>query len=237
MSENNENYEKEKEVINDNKPRRLELDSINNTETITTKREEEKEISETNEINEQNEIKNLDKLDDVQTKEDQQEEEDKQEKEKEDINESNEIEKNKNKKENVQKEEETSRNPSNTINYQISTIETDNSINSVRIRHPNFDMYKDNLIKMSIPIVRNERYNSLKKFDYVFKKRLNEDKNKKLIKLKKENGTNEESIEEIRKLEEPVELTETEIRKYLELYQTEEVEESLQELKEAKKKL
>ena len=36
-------------------------------------------------------------------------------------------------------------------------------------------------------------------------------------------------------MEEPVELTETEIRKYLELYQTEEVEESLQELKEAKK--
>ena len=41
MSENNENYEREKEVINDNKQRRLELDSINNTETITTKIEEE----------------------------------------------------------------------------------------------------------------------------------------------------------------------------------------------------
>ena len=237
MSENNENYEKEKEkeVINDNKSRRLELDSINNTETITTKREEDKEISETNEMNDQNEIKNLDKLDEGQIKEDQQKEEDEEEKEKEDINESNKIEKSENKKDHVQKEEETTRNPSNTINYQISTIETDNSINSVHIRHPNFDTYKNNLIKMSIPIVRNERYNSLKKFDYVFKKRLNEDKNKKLIKLKNENGTNEESIEEIRKLEEPVELTETEIRKYLELYQTEEVEESLQELKEAKK--
>ena len=88
-------------------------------------------------------------------------------------------------------------------------------------------MYKENLIKMSSPQIRNEKYNSLKKFEYTFKKKLKENKLK--------SGNSDDKSEELRKLEETLELTEIEQRKYLELYNTEEIEEDLNKLKITKK--
>ena len=236
MSENNENIEKEV-IKEDDNSKKIDEEPLDNSKTMSPQEESPKENPETNEQeqkNEEIENNNIDNTINQQTEEEQKETQPEEKKEEENKKKSTEEEiKKKNDRNNEKKE--SNRNKMNTVNYHISTLETDNSVKSVRIRNPNIEIYKENLIKMSLPTVRNEKYNSLKRFDYVFKRRLNEDKNRKLLQIKNKSLSSEDAIEEIRKMEEPVELTETEIRKYLELYQTEEVEESLQELKEAKK--
>ena len=222
MIENNE--ETENEIMKDNtiskhEEHKNEPANQSESELLQSNKEDLNENLETNKSNEQNNINKLDlsEKDENEHSIEKEEEED----QKENDNESK-----------IQDEEHSDniednhRNQINAVNhnYNISTNETDNSS---QIRDPQILMYKENLIKMSSPQIRNEKYNSLKKFEYTFKKKLKENKLK--------SGNSDDNIEELRKLEETVELTEIEQRKYLELYNTEEIEEELNNLKLTKK--
>jgi len=190
---------------------------------LQSNREDLNENPETNQPNEQNEIN---KLDLSEKNENDHSYEKEQEQEQEEVQEHNDNESKIENEEQNDNNENDERNQNNGINhnYNISTNETDNSS---QIKDPQILMYKESLIKMSSPQIRNEKYNSLKKFEYTFKKRLNENKLK--------SGNSNDKIEELKKLEETLELTEVEQRKYLELYNTEEIEKELNNLKIAKK--
>ena len=224
MIENNE--ETENEIMKDNniskhEEHKNEPTNKSESELLQSNKEDLNENPETNKSNEQNDINKLDlsgKDENEHSIEKEQEED-----QKENDNESKIQEEEHNDYDNI---EDNDRNQINAINhnYNISTNETDNSS---QIRDPQILMYKENLIKMSSPQIRNEKYNSLKKFEYTFKKKLKENKLK--------SGNLDDSIGELRKLEDTVELTEIEQRKYLELYNTEEIEEELNNLKLTKK--
>ena len=203
MNENNE--ETENEMMKDNnisKNEEHKNESINHLESelLQSNKEDLNENPETNQPNEQNEINKLD-LSEKNENDHSIEKEQEQEQEQEEVQEHNDNEsKMENEKQNDNNEDDE-RNQNNGINhnYNISTNETDNSS---QIKDPQILMYKESLIKMSSPQIRNEKYNSLKKFEYTFKKKLNENKLK--------SGHSDDKSEELRKLEETVELTEIE---------------------------
>ena len=232
MTENNE--ETENEMMKDNnisnhEEHKNEPANQSESELLQSNKEDLNENPENNKSNEQNEINKLD-LSEKEEKDENDENEHSIEKEQEQEEDQNENDNDNESK--IQDEEhndnieDNDENQGNEINhnYNISSNETDNSS---QIRDPQILKYKENLIKMSSPQIRNEKYNSLKKFEYTFKKKLNENKLK--------SGHSDDKSEELRKLEETVELTEIEQRKYLELYNTEEIEEELSKLKLEKK--
>ena len=225
MNENNEEIEKNSMNENNISKNSDQKETHNNSELLSSNKEDLIHDTEKNEINDQNENKILNLSDNDHQKDAEQEEEEEKEKENDNESEHEQINNLENNEENNQMEESPEKNQSNN-NYQKSTIETDNSAFLKNQNSEKILLWKENLIKMSQPEIRNLKYNSLKKFEYTFKKKL-EEKNKK-IKLEKKNG---DQSDDIRKLDEPIELTETEIRKYLELYNTEEVEEDLNNLK------
>ena len=84
------------------------------------------------------------------------------------------------------------------------------------------------------PKIRNKYYYNLKSLDHIFKtKRIMIEQNKKL--LKKKELTDEEreleALEELRKIKNPINLTQEETKKYLSLYNCDEIEENIMDLK------
>ena len=207
----NNNEEIEKEPINDlSIASNLEEKDLNNKSDIITS--ENEDIKDTKEENEKNENNNIEKSSNERIKEES----------KDKIH----LKINENNKDNSNNIESSRSNQYNTINYQLNTIETDNSF---IIKNPNYDIYKNTLITMSLPQIRNNRYNSMKTFEHTFKNKLLANKEKKLL-----NINDIENNNDIRKINQPIELTFKEKKNYLELYQTEEVDEGLNNLVKSK---
>ena len=178
MTNNEEN--KKDNIMDKNDSNNFEEKELNNKSDILSSINED--IKESLEINEKSEVNDLEKSNNEEIKEDQK---------------SN-IHLNENNKENSENLE-SNNNHFNTINYQMNTIETDNSTKDQILS--NFNIYKNTLITMSLPQIRNNRYNSMKTFEYTFKNKLIENKRKKLA------INNIEEDNDIRKLKQPVELT------------------------------
>ena len=206
MTNNEEN--KKDNIMDKNDSNNFEEKELNNKSDILSSINED--IKESLEINEKSEVNDLEKSNNEEIKEDQK---------------SN-IHLNENNKENSENLESNNNNHFNTINYQMNTIETDNSTKDQILS--NFNIYKNTLITMSLPQIRNNRYNSMKTFEYTFKNKLIENKRKKLA------INNIEEDNDIRKLKQPVELTFEEKKNYLDLYQTEEVDDGLNNLAKSK---
>ena len=123
-----------------------------------------------------------------------------------------------------------------TITNQVATTNT--SENYIPKEPSEFLIMKNKIINFCHPKIRNEHYNNLKSFDNYFqRKRIMLEQGTK--KSKRDEPTEEErqleQLEELRKIKNPFTLTLPEQKKYLDLYNCDEMEEGLNDLKNTSK--
>ena len=117
----------------------------------------------------------------------------------------------------------------------INHITTNTSEHLPTKDNSEFIMMRNKIENFCHPKIRNQYYYNLKSLDNVFKtKRIMLEQNKKKINLTEEERQLEQ-LEEIRKLKNPFTLSHEETKKYLELYNCNEIEENILDLKSSGK--
>ena len=122
------------------------------------------------------------------------------------------------------------------INHVTTTNTSENIITN---QSSEFTIMKNKIEDFCHPKIRNQYYYNLKSLDNIFKtKKLMIEQNRQIFK-KKELTAEErelEQLEELRKIKNPFTLTHEEKKKYLDLYNCDEMEENLMDLKKSVKK-
>ena len=235
-----ENIEQQEEVIKKEDEIEQSLKEDNEKENLRYQNEEE--LNEENkESNEENEEEKEEKENEEEVKEGEGEEkEKKEEKENEEEVKEGEEKESQNYIENIQKNHKVPKNKRLPKIMKFAKSLTENSIQ--RITTNASENKKDNIysimykkvLDFNAPKIRNNHYNNIKTMNNVFLQKKKEyEKQNKLYSLKglTEEEFEKEKLERLEKMKNPFKLTDTETRKYLDLYNYDGMKENIQDLK------
>ena len=116
----------------------------------------------------------------------------------------------------------------NSINQLITKTKTTN-ISETKKENPQITLSRNKLLKFLSPKMRNPRYANLQTFENIFLQKKNEYDSQNKLTLNQD--LEKDQLEQIEKLKHPFKLTDLETRKYLDIYDCDEIRENMQDLK------